>query len=133
MASRILIAEDEPSIVLSLEFLLKNAGYDVAAARDGDEALRMIASSPPDLLLLDIMLPIINGFEVCRRIRETPAYAGMRILMLTARGRDSEIRKGLDYGADAYMTKPFATRELLGMVAELLTRRAATPSGRDSQ
>lgn len=132
MAAKILIAEDEPSIVLSLEFLLKNAGHDVAVARDGDEALRMIASSTPDLLLLDIMLPIINGFEVCRRIRETPAHAGMRILMLTARGRDSEIRKGLDYGADAYMTKPFATRELLDMVAELLAGGPAAPNARDS-
>lgn len=133
MAAKILIAEDEPSIVLSLEFLLKNAGHDVAVARDGDEALRMIASSPPDLLVLDIMLPITNGFEVCRCVRETPAYTGMRILMLTARGRDSEIRKGLDYGADAYMTKPFATRELLGMVAELLAGRPVAPNGRDSR
>jgi DNA-binding response OmpR family regulator len=133
MVARILIAEDEPSILLSLEFLLKNAGHDVAVARDGDEALRMIASSPPDLLVLDIMLPITNGFEVCRRIRETPAHAGMRILMLTARGRDSEIRKGLDYGADAYMTKPFATRELLGTVAELLAGGRAAPNGRDNR
>lgn len=133
MAAKILIAEDEPSILLSLEFLLKNAGHDVAVARDGDEALRMIASAPPDLLVLDIMLPITNGFEVCRRIRETPAHAGMRILMLTARGRDSEIRKGLDYGADAYMTKPFATRELLGTVAELLAGGRAAPNGRDNR
>jgi DNA-binding response OmpR family regulator len=133
MVARILIAEDEPSILLSLEFLLKNAGHDVAVARDGDEALRMIASSPPDLLVLDIMLPITNGFEVCRRIRETHAYAGMRILMLTARGRDSEIRKGLDYGADAYMTKPFAIRELLGTVAELLAGGRAAPNGRDNR
>lgn len=133
MAAKILIAEDEPSILLSLEFLLKNAGHDVAVARDGDEALRMIASAPPDLLVLDIMLPITNGFEVCRRIRETPACAGVRILMLTARGRDSEIRKGLDYGADAYMTKPFATRELLGTVAELLAGGRAAPNGRDNR
>lgn len=133
MAAKILIAEDEPSIVLSLEFLLKNAGHDVTVARDGDEALRMIASSPPDLLVLDIMLPITNGFEVCRRIRETPACASIRILMLTARGRDSEIRKGLDYGADAYMTKPFATRELLGTVAELLAGGRAASNGRDNR
>ncbi|MEK6593499.1 MAG: response regulator [Pseudomonadota bacterium] len=133
MARKILIAEDEPSIVRALEFLLKNAGYDVAVAYDGNEALRMIESSPPDLLVLDIMLPIVNGFEVCRRIREARVPGDTRILMLTARGRESEIKKGLDYGADAYMTKPFATRELLGVVAELLARGAAASNGRDSR
>lgn len=133
MASKILIAEDEPSIVLSLEFLLRNAGYDIAVARDGDEALRMIESAPPDLLVLDIMLPIVNGFEVCRRIRETRVPGAMRILMLTARGRDSEIKKGLECGADAYMTKPFATRELLGVVAELLAHGPAASNDRDSR
>lgn len=133
MVRKILIAEDEPSILLSLEFLLKNAGYDVAVACDGNEALRMIESSPPDLLVLDIMLPIVNGFEVCRRLRETRVPGAMRILMLTARGRESEIKKGLDCGADAYMTKPFATRELLGVVAELLARGAAAPNDRDNR
>jgi two-component system, OmpR family, alkaline phosphatase synthesis response regulator PhoP len=121
---RILIAEDEPSIVLSLEFLLTNAGYAVAVARHGTEALRLVEELQPDLVVLDIMLPAVNGFEVCRRIREDPRLAHIRILMLTARGRDTEVRKGRALGADAYMTKPFATRELVATVNHLLGRPA---------
>ena len=120
MAYRILIAEDEPNIVLSLEFLLRGAGYDVTVARNGAEAIDLTEKQRPDLLLLDVMLPAVNGFEVCRRIRENGATRGARILMLTARGRESEMEKGLAAGADAYMTKPFATRELLGKIADLL-------------
>jgi DNA-binding response OmpR family regulator len=124
MAKRILIAEDEPSIVISLEFLLKDAGYEVMVARDGAEALK-VAEQQPDLVLLDIMLPLVNGFEVCRRIRQHPALQHIPILLLTARGRESEVARGLALGANAYMTKPFATRELIKTVGDLLASSSA--------
>jgi len=120
VTKRILIAEDEPSILLSLEFLLGQAGHEVTVARDGAEALRLIGAAPPDLVVLDVMLPSINGFEVCRRLRADAATRDVRILLLTARGRESEVAKGMTAGADAYMTKPFATKELLRIVAGIL-------------
>ena len=125
MTSKILIAEDEPNIVLSLEFLLKGAGYEVAVARDGAAAIKLAAALHPDLVVLDVMLPLIDGFEVCRRIHGNPATKGARILMLTARGRESEMEKGVAAGANAYMTKPFATKELIETVAGLI----GTPRG----
>ena len=123
MAGRIIIAEDEPNIIMSLEFLLTQAGHDVSIARDGETALRLASEARPDLIVLDLMLPLINGFEVCRRLRADPALRDTKVLMLTARGRQSEIKRGLEAGANAYMTKPFATRDLLGAVAELLGAR----------
>ena len=120
MVHRVLIAEDEPSIVLSLEFLLRGAGYEVSVAANGADAMSLAGRQCPDLVVLDVMLPSVDGFEVCRRLRANPATRHARILMLTARGRESEIGKGLAAGADAYMTKPFATRELLKTVAGLL-------------
>ncbi len=120
MTSKILIAEDEPNIVLSLEFLLKGAGYEVAVARDGAAAIKLAATLRPDLVILDVMLPLLDGFEVCRQIRGSAATRGARILMLTARGRESEMEKGVAAGANGYMTKPFATKELMTKVAELL-------------
>ena len=118
---RILIAEDEPNIVISLEFLLKEAGYEVAVARDGAQALSLADALRPDLIVLDVMLPALNGFDVCRRIRGNREGKDTKVLMLTARGRDSEVAKGTAAGADAYMTKPFATRELMRVVADLLS------------
>ena len=118
---KILIAEDEPSIVASLEFLLKSAGHEVAVARDGEEALRLTGALHPDLVVLDVMLPSVSGFEVCRSIRENPGTRATRVLMLTARGRETEMQKGIAAGADAYMTKPFSTKELMEVVARLLT------------
>lgn len=120
MAKRILIAEDEPNIVISLEFLLREAGYEVTVVRDGAQALTVTATLRPDLLVLDVMLPSVNGFEVCRRIRGNRETRDIKILMLTARGRESEMEKGLASGADAYMTKPFATKELVKTVSGLL-------------
>lgn len=117
---RILIADDEPNIVVSLEFLLKQAGYEVHTATNGEEALQAAATLRPDLLLLDVMLPLKNGFEVCQTLRERTDNAAMKIVMLTAKGRDTEIAKGLALGADAYVTKPFGTRELVAKVHALL-------------
>lgn len=124
MAHRILIADDEPPILLSLQFLMRDAGYAVDTARDGEEALHRIGTFRPHLLILDVMLPRIDGFEVCRRIRANRNTAGTRIIMLTARGRDSDVRTGLAVGADVYLTKPFGTRELLDKIAGLLGRTA---------
>ena len=117
---RVLIAEDEPSIVLSLEFLLGEAGFDVISAADGAQALELANAHKPDLVVLDIMLPLVNGFEVCRILRAHPQLSQTPILMLTARGREHEVQRGLALGANAYITKPFATRELLERVNELI-------------
>jgi DNA-binding response OmpR family regulator len=116
----VLIADDEPSILISLEFLLEQAGYRVLTASDGQAALDQALAHRPDLILLDVMMPRINGFDVCSRLRADPAMAATRIVMLTAKGRDVEINQGLSLGADAYVTKPFATRELMAQIADLL-------------
>ena len=120
MSKKVLIADDEANIVISLEFLMLNRGYQVQTAANGEEALHQISEFRPDLILLDIMLPQKNGFEVCQKIRENPAWNGIKVVMLTAKGRESEVTKGLALGADAYITKPFATRELLATVQRLL-------------
>jgi DNA-binding response OmpR family regulator len=117
---KILIADDEPNIVTSLEFLMRECDYEVRIARDGEEALQLAEHFVPDVVLLDVMMPLKSGFEVCRRLRDNPATQGVKILMLTAHGRDAEIDKGLSLGADAYVTKPFSTKELLAKVRELL-------------
>jgi len=120
MKPSVLVVDDEPNIVVSLEFLMQRAGYNVRVARDGAEALRVIAERPPDLVLLDIMMPRRNGFDVCRAIRANPDWAGVRIVMLTAKGRDADREKGLALGVDDYVTKPFSTREVVAMVRRYL-------------
>jgi DNA-binding response OmpR family regulator len=119
MPSKVLIVDDEPNIVLSLEFLMKQQGYETRVARDGDEALAEVERFRPDLVLLDVMLPKRDGFEVCQRLR-ADGWSELRILMLTAKGRDVEIEKGLSLGADGYVTKPFSTAELVTRVADML-------------
>lgn len=120
MSKKILIADDEQNIVISVEFLMRREGYEVLVAGDGEAALERIRSEKPDLVLLDVMMPKKNGFDVCQEVRADPAFSATRILMLTARGRDTEVAKGLALGADAYMTKPFSTKELVDKVRELL-------------
>ena len=120
MTKRGLIAEDEESIVTSLEFLMRRCGYETRVARDGDIAMGCLAEFRPDLVLLDIMLPGRSGFEVCRRIRADAALTATRVLMLTAKGGAGEVAKGLDAGADDYMIKPFATKELVARARALL-------------
>jgi len=117
---RVLIADDEAHIVTSLEFLLQQAGIGVLTAADGIEALEKARAEHPDLILLDIMMPGCNGFEVCQRLRADPATADIRIVMLTARSRDAEAAKGLALGADDYITKPFSTRDLVARVRAIL-------------
>lgn len=120
MTKTILIADDEQNIVISLEFLMKREGFVVLIAQDGEEAADKIRSERPDLVLLDVMMPKKSGFEVCQEVRSDPALQDVRILMLTAKGRDTEVAKGLALGADAYMTKPFSTKELVAKVHQLL-------------
>ncbi|MCB0131715.1 MAG: response regulator [Caldilineaceae bacterium] len=120
MAKKVLIVDDEPNIVISLEFLMKQAGYATDIARTGDEALQQIDAFRPDLILLDVMLPGISGFDICQQVRQTPAWQAIKIVMLTAKGRDVEVTKGLALGANAYITKPFSTKELLAEVAAQL-------------
>ena len=117
----ILIADDEPNIVISLEFLMKREGYRVSVARDGDAALALIRSEQPDLVLLDVMMPGKTGFDVCQAVRADEALSAVKILMLSAKGRDTDLAKGTALGADAYMTKPFSTRELADKVREMLS------------
>lgn len=128
-AARVLIVEDEESILLSLEFLIGKEGYAVDIARDGAAAMRALQTRPPDLVLLDVMLPLIDGFELCRLIRENPALRGTRIMLLTARGREAEIARGMALGADAYQTKPFSTRDLMDKVRGLLSGSGAPQAG----
>lgn len=124
MPARVLIADDEPNIVLSLEFLMEQSGYEVRVARTGEEALAEVETFQPDLVLLDVMMPRKNGYEVLQAIRSNPARRGTRIVLLTAKGRDVDVEKGLGLGADAYVTKPFATRELVARVRALLGEKA---------
>jgi DNA-binding response OmpR family regulator len=124
MPQRILIVDDEPNIVISLEYLMRRAGYDVVVAADGEAALGAVAAAPPDLVILDVMLPKVNGFEVCRRLRADPRWSGLKILMLTAKGRETEVGRGLEVGADAYVTKPFSTRDLVAQIEEMLRARS---------
>jgi DNA-binding response OmpR family regulator len=120
MTKRILIVDDEPNIVVSLEFLMKREGFEVAVATDGEAALKSVEEKKPDLVLLDIMLPKKNGFEVCQTIRANPDLQAVKIVMLTAKGRDTEVAKGTALGADAYMTKPFSTKDLIAQVRQIL-------------
>ena len=116
----VLIADDEANIVISLEFLMKREGHRVTIARDGDAALAAIRAERPDLVLLDVMMPGKSGFDVCQAVRGDESLAGVKILMLSAKGRDTDLAKGSALGADAYMTKPFSTRELADKVREML-------------
>ena len=115
-----LIVDDEEYIVTSLEYVMKSAGYKVVVAYDGEQAIEKTKETAPDLLILDVMMPKLDGFEVCEKIRANPLWKSIRIIMLTAKGRDSEREKGMSLGADAYMTKPFSTRDILKRVMELL-------------
>ena len=120
MSKKVLIVDDEPNIVISLEFLVKKEGFTVAVAADGEEALAKVAEFSPDLILLDVMMPKKSGFEVCEALRADPARVGLLVVMLTAKGRETEVAKGLAIGADAYVTKPFSTKDLVTRVKSML-------------
>ena len=120
MAKRVLIADDEPNIVTSLVFLMTKRGYEVEVARNGDEALALLDTFRPDLVLLDVMMPRRSGYEICQKMRERPDWAHIKVVMLSAKGREAEVSKGISLGADVYVTKPFSNRELVAQVADLL-------------
>jgi len=119
---KVLVADDEPNIVTALEFLLRRAGYDVRAAGNGDETLALVENWQPDVVLMDIMMPVKSGYEVCQRMRSRAEWNHIKIVMVSAKGREAEVNKGLSLGADLYVTKPFSTQELIeqinGLVAE---------------
>jgi DNA-binding response OmpR family regulator len=117
---KILIADDEPNIVTALDFLLRRSGYDVQVATTGQEALALVASGKLDLVLLDVMMPVVNGYDVCRTIRAADQAKAIKIVMLTARGEQAE--KAVEAGADLYFPKPFSTSELVGAISQLLAR-----------
>ena len=119
MPTRVLIVEDEPNIVLSLSFLLRRAGYEVAAVDDGEAALVALRSQPARLMILDLMLPKANGFEVLKAVKTDPALAGVRVLILTAKGQARDRRLAEAIGVDAFMTKPFSNREIMSEVRRL--------------
>ena len=119
---RVLIVEDEPNIVLSLEFLLQREGYETSTAVDGEEALALVRQVRPDAVLLDIMLPRRNGYEVCQAIKADPELRAIPVIMVSAKGQEVEIQKGLELGAAAYVTKPFGNAEILGAVRAVLPR-----------
>ena len=114
------MVDDDPYILMSLEFLMKKEGFEVAVAGDGEAALAQVAAFQPDLILLDVMMPKKSGFEVCESLRADPAHAGLKIVILTAKGRETEVAKGLAIGADAYVTKPFSPKALAVQVKQLL-------------
>jgi DNA-binding response OmpR family regulator len=120
MPKEILIVDDEPSIVVPIQFLMEQQGYSVLVAENGEDALDVIYKYKPDLILLDIMLPRIDGYEVCEIVRLNPEYRNVKIIFLTAKGREVEIAKGLALGANAYITKPFSNTQLIAKVKELL-------------
>ena len=122
----ILIVDDEPNIVMSLEFLMRKNGYQVGIARNGAEALAAIDQLPYDLVLLDIMMPDVDGLEVCRRLRQNPDRADTKVIFLSAKSREADVQKGYEVGADLYIPKPFSTRQLMEKVRELL---AVAPNG----
>ncbi len=129
MTYSVLVVEDEPNIVMSLEFLMKKAGYEVRVARDGDAAVRELEAAPPDLILLDVMMPGRGGFDICQHVRSNPDWAHIKIIMLTAKGREVEREKGMALGADDYITKPFSTRDVVERVRRYLPETTANNGG----
>jgi len=116
----ILLVDDEPNIVMSLEFLMRKNGYQVGIARNGTEALAALDQIPYDLVLLDVMMPDVDGYEVCRQLRQRPDRAATKVIFLSAKSQPTDVQKGYDAGADLYIPKPFSTRQLMQKVRELL-------------
>jgi len=120
MAKKIILAEDEPQIARLIEFKLKKEGYEVVWKENGEEALAAIKTEKPDLILLDVMMPVMNGYEVLRRVKEDENLKNIPVVMLTARAQEKDVVKGIDLGADDYIIKPFHPAELLARVKRIL-------------
>ena len=119
---KVLIVDDEPSILLSLEFLMKKEGYKVFIARDGKEAFDIIKEVRPNIILLDIMMPNVDGYQVCKFVKGTPEYAQTKVVFMSAKNKESDIEQGYDLGADLYIPKPFSTRDLVKKVNMLIEK-----------
>ncbi|HMU72136.1 MAG TPA: response regulator [Ferruginibacter sp.] len=119
-AQKVLIVDDDPYILMSLEFLMKKNGYDVMIARNGTEALDLLGRQLPELVLLDIMMPDVDGYEICRHIKKTEKLKHIHVAFMSAKTKEADIQKGYDLGASLYITKPFSTRELIKQVKELI-------------
>jgi DNA-binding response OmpR family regulator len=122
MNRKVLIADDEPNILLSLDFLLRKNGFDVLIARNGSEAVQLLNEHVPDVALLDIMMPDVDGYEICRLIKNTPKLNNCKVMFVSAKTKDTDIQKGYDAGADAYVKKPFSTRQIIIEIEKLLNR-----------
>jgi len=125
MSWNVLVVDDEPNIVLSIKFLMKQKGYEVRTASNGEEALKALSEQVPDLILLDVMMPKPDGYEVCQAIRASQEWRDIPVIMLTAKGREVEREKGFAMGADDYIIKPFATQELVAKVQAILEKTRA--------
>jgi len=123
VSKKVLVVDDEPNIVAALEFLLEKNGYQVRVAANGEQALEELDAFAPDLVLLDVMVPKVSGYEVCQRMRAQPKWRDIKIVMLSARGREVEVEKGMSLGADLYVTKPFSSAELVAAIGELMSPR----------
>ena len=128
MGRSVLIVDDEPNIVTALEYLLQKSGYEVLLAQDGNAALKQVEKHLPDLVLLDVMMSLKSGYEVCQRMRERADWQHIKVVMLSAKGREAEVNKGMSLGADLYVTKPFSNQDLIARIGELLGQ-AAKPDG----
>ena len=117
---KILIVDDEPAIVMSLEYLLRRKAYDVSIARNGTEAMHALEAAPPDLVLLDIMMPDVDGYEICEHIRSSQQLNHIKVVFLSAKSKKTDIEKGFELGADRYIQKPFSNKDLLENIAELI-------------
>lgn len=121
MKKKVLIVDDEPNIVMSLEYLMRKNDFEVFIARNGAEALELLSGKVPDLILLDIMMPDVDGYEICMIVKQNPRLTDTKVIFLSAKSKITDIEKGYELGADLYITKPFSTRALLKSVNELLT------------
>lgn len=120
LAQKVLIVDDDPNILMSLEFLMRKSGYVVFIARNGKEALELLDFNMPDIALLDIMMPDVDGYEICRYVKKNKKLKACKIVFISAKTRESDIQKGYDAGADLYITKPFSTRQLMAKIQELV-------------
>lgn len=124
-ARKILVVDDDPYILMSLEFLMKKNGYDVMVARNGNEALELVDKQLPQLVLLDIMMPDVDGYEICRHIKNSKKLKAIKVVFMSAKSREADIQKGYDLGAALYITKPFSTREMMKQINSLMSSDAA--------
>jgi two-component system alkaline phosphatase synthesis response regulator PhoP len=120
LAKKILVADDEPAVLRSLEFILKKEGYQVLTATNGQEAYDLASGNLPDLVLLDIQMPRMDGNQVCRKLRDEPPSSGLYIIMITAKGQESDRLNSLESGANEYITKPFSPRKVIQRIKEIL-------------